>query len=387
MNLRRTAPALLSLVLLAAVACKETPAAPKSTPAAPASATAAAATPVPELSPLDLEAFLENHVRRWAMKDPQNPWALAHALPIVGPDARLASGQTLVEAMLASTAWQVTKGRSYPGYLGEAPDGTPRAPHRDVAIAALYQAKVDPATTFEIGKRPTTVGALYEGALWTFESPKDGGYGQLAWSLMAMAAVPGGQGEFTNFRGLSLDPQAFVEEAAVGLEKANAFLHQAQASGGPLVKRRQGVFAEPCGGWHYYEALARWLPKPGVGQKVQPILQRVTELSSYRVHAEGRLYDETHLKAPEHLQRLLWIQELKFFGHYLEAMGVARDGGVVVRPEDIDFARRRLGQAVNALRELKAFDQMDAINAERHQSYLDLIGDSSHALQGLRAWK
>jgi hypothetical protein len=68
-------------------------------------------------------------------------------------------------------------------------------------------------------------------------------------------------------------------------------------------------------------------------------------------------------------------------------MSVGRDGGIAIRPEDIDFARRRLGLAVEALRGLRAFDEMEAVNLERHQSYLDLIGDASHALQGLRAWK
>jgi len=345
-----------------------------------------AAKPAP-LSPLELEAFLEAHVRRWGLKDPKNPWALIHALPIVGPEAKLADGQTLVQAILSNATWRTVKGRTFPAFEGAAPDGTPKESHEVLVASALYLAKVPPQTVFTLEGKPTTLGALYQGELWTLEEPKDGRYGKMAWALSAIWAAPGKKTAFTNFRGQTLDPKVLVAKAAANLEAQNAFLHEARASGGPLVKRRQGVFAEPCGGWHFYEAMGRWLPQKKVARKVRPILERVTEISSYRLRAEAQLYDDTHPIAPVHLQRLLWIQELKFFGHYLEAMAVARDGGLAVRPEDIAFARGRLSQAVEALRALHAFDQMELVNAQRHQSYLDLIGDAAHALQGLRAWK
>ncbi|MDF1564530.1 MAG: hypothetical protein P1V51_15910 [Deltaproteobacteria bacterium] len=384
-------------LLLGGAACKDEPApkpAPAPTPSAPAPAPAARpatgaepAPVVPALSGLDLEAFLEDHVRRWALKDPKNPWALAHALPITGPEVELADGQTLLEAILANASWRTEKGRTFPAFVGKAPDGTPREPHRNLTIAALYLAGVDPETAFTIDDEPATVGEIYRGALWLFEEPKDGHFGPDAWTLSAMAVAPGKPEKLINLRGVTVKVRDLPARAAEDFETQNAFLHQVRASGEPLVKQRQGVFSEPCGGWHYYEGLARWLPDKHAGKKVRPILQRITELSAFRIRAEAELYDRTHERAPAHLQRLLWIQELKFFGHYLEAMSIGRDGGIAVRPEDVDFARRRLHQAIEKLRELKAFEEMEQVNAERHQSYLDLIGDSSHALQGLRAWR
>jgi len=84
----------------------------------------------------------------------------------------------------------------------------------------------------------------------------------------------------------------------------------------------------------------------------------------------------------------LAIQDLKFFGHWLEATASLRDNGLMgASSADVARAKQGLVEAVERLNGYRAFDLMDEIRKNRKQSYLDLIGDSAHALGGLRAWR
>jgi len=328
-----------------------------------------------------MECFLRAHLQRYALKDLEDSWALAHALLVFPKETRLANGKTIPEQLMSLATWREQDGKRYPVFEGRSPQGTPREPHRDLILKSLMQAGVPLSATFSVAGQPATLRQLYEGAAWRFEVPGDGRYGADAWTLSAfsMGVGLGEPPSFVNHQAKKISISEQVLLALKDLEQEHAFLKQGQYEGAPLVKRRQGVFAEPCGAWHYLEALELWLSNPALHDALAPRLQALVELSSYRLRAEARLYDQTHERAPANLQRLLWIQELKFFGHYLEAMGIAEKQGLIVKRSDLEFARERLELAVSALRRLGAFDSMEAIRVERPQSYLDLIGDAAHS--------
>ena len=301
---------------------------------------------------------LEPVVRSEALADPDETWMLAHAVAALGPAGSVAPRRTAVDAMLAIAT---PEGR----IEGASKSGLARDPHPDHTLATLLAAGVSPQHA--VGE--IALADLHAAMVASFATPT--AWGERAWTMRAIA-----EGIARDLPApAAADPRAFAD----ALVDASRFLEDARAAGTPLRKRRQGIWAEPCGGLHWIEAIAAWTR---VDPQLRPQLARVRDVLQYRVGVEADLYAQLRAAAPPELAIPLDAQELKFFGHVLDA---ARELARADAPLDavvLDEARARLCAAVSRL--APAFTRLAELRASDPQLYRDLVGDAAHALAGLR---
>ena len=73
-------------------------------------------------------------------------------------------------------------------------------------------------------------------------------------------------------------------------------------------------------------------------------------------------------------------------GHWLESIHkILASGLYTAEPAEqrvLEEALRVLVETVSRLKTLGAYDNLGAIRAQNEQLYLDLVGDSAHALRG-----
>ena len=116
-------------------------------------------------------------------------------------------------------------------------------------------------------------------------------------------------------------------------------------------------------------------------------LQQQISLHFYRLPQELSIYDAALKQHPEHKHKLL-VQRLKFTGHFVEtSMKFQRLG--LLNPTKkqqamINGAVQQIVLVVEALRQDGLFSNMERLKEDDHQLYLDLIGDSAHALYALK---
>jgi hypothetical protein len=164
-------------------------------------------------------------------------------------------------------------------------------------------------------------------------------------------------------------------------------LFQAMEAGAALQKRKQGVFAFTCGGAHLLQGTAYAVARGRSTDLAYKAIQGQIPLLYWRLPQELKVYDDATSRAPQHA-RVLLVQRLKFLGHWLEtAHKLAILGFYAPTAEQqrsLDGAAQQLALTVEALEQQGMFGAMDQIRAEDEQLYLDLIGDSAHALHALR---
>ena len=107
----------------------------------------------------------------------------------------------------------------------------------------------------------------------------------------------------------------------------------------------------------------------------------------WRLPAELKVYDEATSRAPQHA-RVLLVQRLKFLGHWLETAHKLAILGFYAptaeQKKQMAGAAQQLALTVEALEQQGMYAAMDRLRTEDEQLYLDLIGDSAHALHALR---
>jgi hypothetical protein len=106
----------------------------------------------------------------------------------------------------------------------------------------------------------------------------------------------------------------------------------------------------------------------------------------YRLPIELGIYDEAMKAAPKQKVRLL-VQRMKFLGHFLETMSKMEAMGLYVPDEKqsqlLEGAAQNLVLTVQALEKSGTFANMETIRTKDEQLFLDVIGDSCHAVRGL----
>ena len=109
----------------------------------------------------------------------------------------------------------------------------------------------------------------------------------------------------------------------------------------------------------------------------------------WRLPAELKIYDDLmrRIEKDEHLVMLL-VQRLKFTGHFLETMHkMAIMGLFSPTPEQrqvMQGAADQVTLTVQGLQSQGVYDNLDTLRTSNEQLYLDIIGDSAHALRGLK---
>ncbi len=327
--------------------------------------------------------------------DPKNPWALAHGITGVGKshvasDGRLAS-KVIVGDFLMKGTDPAANPFSFPRY---AADGTPVEPHTNLQVKTLVLAGVPLQTRFDSQVGAVTLEALVEGARRGFRHvPQSEAYWQdVGWTLDALGAgLKPGKATFVNGAGETIDFDQVMDDALAYLERAQADLAAGMDAGQPQVdKRRQGIYAHSCGGLHLFQAVAAWARFPAVKKRWGKRLDRQINVLFYRLDSETRQYQAALRQAPQYRLQFL-VQQLKFYGHFLENTGRLRRE-LAWKPsapqrQAVNKARALLDQAVKDLNALQAFESLAALKTSQPQIALDLIGDACHAANGLRLWQ
>ena len=319
-----------------------------------------------------------------------NPWALGHAVLALGPDLALPDGRSAVEGLFEQYASWVPSS-PMPSVRFPSKVGAVRVePHADLLLKAFSEAGVDPTQSVVVEGRRTTVAALYCGSrhrTWvhgdrsSFDSWNDSPWalqGLAAWSPVGMSWTSEG-GHAMTLEGLS---SAVVDR----YHKETAFLREARQRGGSFQKRKQGIFAYTCGGAHLLQGAAYAVAR---GHGVEEDRVRLTEaqhnlMARYPVEMDAV---EAAMKAYPQYELKLRIQRLKFLGHYLESMHkLAAFGLLEVNPavrDSVALAREQTVATLEEIEQLGWFRDLAAIRAADEQAYLDMLGDTAHALRGL----
>lgn len=349
-------------------------------------------------------------------RDPENPWAVTHSMLALGPDVELSNGAKAVDHLFATYAEIVDVGTEGPGddhgISFPKSKGTIRIePHTDLVLKALTEGGVAPDRTVPVKDGEGKVLDLYRASMhrvWV-EGPAGryqtslGSMNNTPWALQALSSwAPKGYG-WTAIGGKSMTMDAFAEADLVELEKASSALMAAKDRGAMPKKDGKGILSYSCGGHHLVQGVAHAVAR-GFGPddaKARACAQR--DLIRWRIdHELGSIdplfVDERVTKDPG-MQVLLLIQRLKFVGHAMETLSKFDAYGYCTWTGEDTKAQERLSvelvRTVKALQAAKVFEDPQAIRNDRsldrfhpnsggaEQVYLDLIGDSAHAVRGI----
>jgi hypothetical protein len=340
--------------------------------------------------PTSPEPVLRTHCAAHAAS-PSNPWALAHGITAFGASFRASDGRPAAEVIVGDFA---RADASAPTFPPAAKDGTPVEPHPGLLVKTLVLAGLPKGRAFSTAWGKVTLAELIRRAERGFRLPPPGNevaWAELAWTLDVLSAthVPGSG--FRDAEGRTVAVDRVMDEAFAALERAQADLGRAMDAGVPRVdKRRQGLYAHPCGGLHFFQAVASWARHPAVRARWGKRLARQIDLLFYRFDSESAQYAET-VRAQPGYRLAVRAQELKFHGHLLETLARLRRDGLLSptrrQSEAIARSRALLAEAVAELEEMGAFRATDRLRQAQPQLALDLVGDACHALHGATAWR
>jgi hypothetical protein len=330
-------------------------------------------------------------VCRTQAADPRNPWALAHGITLEGRGFQARDGRqaadVIVSDFLRRDEAPDGRGLYFEPFTA---DGTPVEPHPALQVKTLVLAGVPLTRKFKAEGGPVTLKMLVEDLQRDFRADLATAP-QGAWTLDALGHVLAPGASFRNGAGQTVRFDAVMDAALAALERANAELAAGMKAGLPQVpKQKQGIYTHPCGGLHFFQAVASWARHPTVRKAWGGRVEAQVEVLLYRLGSEARQYEAALSSSPEHRLALL-SQSLKFYGHFLETLGRYRkENGWSPTPpqrQAVTRAHQLLEATVRRLREAGAFQGMEELAKTQPQLYLDLVGDSCHAAAGLEAWR
>lgn len=346
------------------------------------------------------EGVLRAQCLLWAA-DPSNPWALAHGIKTLGPKFLASDGRKAIDVIVDDFLMQNTlpdggvgPGAPY-GFARYAKDRTPIEPHTNLNTKAMaVDARVPLTTKFKTKFGTVTLQQLVDSAKTGFRHvPSNAAYWQdVGWTLSLLASnKPGTTWKTADGTTISLD--VVFDDAMTQLERETDELGKGLDQHLPRVdKKKQGLYAHPCGGLHFVQGVLSWATHPEVKKKWAERIDRQVLIHFYRLESERVQYDEAYqhtLTAMPQFKLPVLVQMVKFYGHWLETVGHFRDFGWkpnAAQQLEINKAKAYLDVAVRALEEDHAFERMAEIKKSQPQVYLDLIGDSCHAAHGLEAF-
>ena len=206
-------------------------------------------------------------------RDPNNPWAVSHAMLALGPDIELTNGESAVDYLFATYA-EVTQVDGVPLLRFPPSRGPIRIePHTDLILKALTEGGLTPDYSVTVKGKPFSLGSLYRHSLWRTWVTNNrtgfqgGSFNDAPWALQALAAwgSPGLAWRAKGGRDMSLS--AITHRLVQVLQRETAEMSAAMEAGIALKKdTRRGLFRYTCGGQHFLQGIAfsvaRWLRHP-----------------------------------------------------------------------------------------------------------------------------
>jgi|GEM_PF-881686 len=401
-----------------------------------------ARAPTSTAPPAGVASLLAGRCRQWAAA-PDNPWALAHGMVLDGRDFHSRDGRPAADVIIAGflrrtpppasgaaplpmrrTPRGEATPRERPTTEGGSPaprgngtsapspsaaprdggpgrerlffdartsDGTPVEPHPALQVKSLLRAGYPLSHRFDAAWGPVTLRSLVEQLKHDFR-PDLARSPEGAWVLdaLSLALAPGAT--FLDGSGAPVHIDSVMGDALATLEAAQTELRAGMKAGRAQVpKRKQGIYAHPCGGLHYFQAVAGWARHPTVRKAWRQRLDAQVDVLLYRLDSEGRQYEAALASVPAEYRLPLLVQMLKFQGHLLETLGRYRDDTgwqpTKAQRQTVERARTALESTVRRLDSAGAFDDLPALAARQPQLALDLVGDTCHAAHGEALWR
>jgi len=323
--------------------------------------------------------------------DPKNPWALAHGITAFGASFVAADGRKAADVMVGDF---LLENRLPDGGFGEgahlgfvryATDGTPVEPHVNLIAKTLVNAGIPPSTKYKTKRGEVTLQQLVDEARRGFRHvPVSEEYWKgVAWTLdLFSQTTPAGDAALNKV----------MDDALGELERATLELKNGMAAGQMVPKRKQGIYAHPCGGFHFVQAVLSWARHPEVRKRWGKRVDTQVDIVFFRLESERQQYDAALEAGGAQYKLQILTQMVKFYGHFLETTARLKSD-LKWTPNDaqkqsIAKAKAYLDNTVRMLDADKTFTdaRMKAIRQSQPQIYLDLIGDSCHAAHGLDGW-
>lgn len=328
-----------------------------------------------------LDGIVRDHAR-----DPENPWAVAHALLGLGPGFRLTNEREPVGWLYERYAiLDDARLPDFPTRVGD----IRVEPHTDLLLKSVVESGLSPATPVVVQGQERTLEDAWWGAVgrtWaTGDVTSAGSWNDMPWSWMAIAGWA--PARFTWHAGdHPMSADGFSAALVAKLRAETAFLREARAAGGTFRKQRQGIFAYTCGGAHLLQGAAYGVARGFGSDADRTAVVDEIRLLLWRFPHEMRQIDEALRSRPD-LGLVLVSQRMKFLGHTLETVHRASAWGIF-QPDDLEKVTLA-GTLVELVRTMAALERMGVpaslptIRASNEQLFLDYVGDAAHALKGL----
>ena len=343
-------------------------------------------TPEQAEATLQLDAIVRAHTR-----DPGNPWAIAHGLVALGADLTLENDQAAVEWLFSTYAERFETDAGWVLRFPEADGDIRIEPHPDLILKALTDAGVGPDRMVTVQGESHVVGDLYRGVLAeTYFSKRTGrsSFGNandLAWTLMGLASWSDEGTRWTTPQMQTTSIDELTDHAWLKLSSATSFLAKAKATKTGFQKRGQGIFAYTCGGAHMIQGVNHAKLRGFGHSSLDGPIKVQRDLLTYRYPIELAQIDAALTAHPKYAPALL-IQRLKLAGHTLETLARLSASGHEDAPSTASLMPyvEAVTETVFMIRKLGMIRQIEKLKSQDEQRYLDLVGDSAHALKGLR---
>ena len=325
--------------------------------------------------------------------DPGNPWAISHGLLARGSGFTLTNGANAVDWLFAEYGEELEAGGHTLVRFPAARGDIRIEPHTDLILKALTEAGVDPTRPVTVQGHPHTVADLYRGSLLrsaldpyndhsSYASTDD-----ISWATQGLAAwsPPGLTWVALDGTAMSMDNLAAFNVAVLVSE--TEFLDKAMKAGADFERRGQGIFHYTCGGAHLLQGAGYALARGFGPDSLRAAFAQQIPMSFYRLPRELAIYDAAAKRFGTTHANQLMVQRLKFTGHFLESMHKLAALGLYVPDTQqqayLEGAARQVAGVAKALQTTGLLDDLDAVREADEQLYLDIVGDSAHAIRGL----
>jgi hypothetical protein len=335
-------------------------------------------------------ATLAAVVAKWGF-DPNNAWAIGHALQGLGADGTMPDGGSAVDFLFATYAERATIGSVDVLRFMKARGDIRVEPHSGLTIKILTDMGVKPDRAVTVQGAPAVVGDLWRGTVlgtWVDgDTTSFGSWNDTPWTLQAIAAWAPPAYAWTAEGGHAMTVDLFTHAVVQKLVSDTAFLAEARAAGGTFQKQKQGIFAYTCGGAHLLQGASYAVSRGFGSPEDRAAVVEGLHVQAWRFPIELGIIDDMLVRAPN-AKGLLLVQRLKMAGHHLETLHRAAAEGLV-GPADKDIvesvavAERELIATAGAITKSGAFNAMPQVRDANEQVFLDLIGDSAHAVHAI----
>jgi len=337
----------------------------------------------PELA--EARAALAALVARDAGSSVQHPWALGHAVMALGPDLRV--GDELAVDAIPREWGQVGPDGAigFPASAG----GVPVEPHPALFLKEYAELGLSPDKQAIFAGHSYPLADLWRSTLHRTWADKEttsyGAWNAMAWALhgIALWAPTGVSWDST---GHQMDLNTLTDQFVWAYKGANLALTQGMKTNTPVQKRGQGIFGWSCGGAHAFQS-ALVATSLGLGSdQSRAAMQEQIDVLFWRYGMELAQTDSAIEQAPQYMPLIL-VQRLKFVGHFLESVHRASALGVMeATPERQAIAEKAMQDLIDTVQMVKKQGYLadpSIVKKARHQSWLDLLGDSAHAIHAI----